>query len=159
MAVYFAFDTGTSGTSNFDVIRISNGNNLGNFRVNVQVPLPVEGVLQTVVGARARVGMMFYNRDDGGEIITDVAGGSLPSVINQINLSRPSTNTPLAEALWSATGYFAQQATISGYSSPSGTGPRYASSDYGIINNSDPMNFGTGGPPAGPSARRISSSS
>jgi type IV pilus assembly protein PilY1 len=150
VAVYFAFGTGTSGTSNFDVIRISNRNNLGNFRVNVQVPLPVEGVLQTVVGARARVGMMFYNRDDGGEIITDVAGGSLPSVINQINLSRPSTNTPLAEALWSATGYFAQQATISGYSSPSGTGPRYASSDYGIINNSDPMNFGTGGSPRWP---------
>ena len=31
--------------------------------------------------------------------------GAVPSdVINQINLSRPNTNTPLAEALWSAAG-------------------------------------------------------
>jgi type IV pilus assembly protein PilY1 len=160
VAVYFEFDTGNSGTSNFDVRRVSNGNSLASaIRVNVTVPLPVQGVLQTVVGARARVGMMFYNRDDGGETITDVgkdkvSGGktvsSLSDTINQVNLSRPSTNTPLAEALWSATGYFAQQATISGYSSPSGTGPRYASSDYGTINNSDPMNFGTGGSPRWP---------
>jgi len=145
-AVYFVFATGNSGTSNFDVKRVSNGNNLATgIRVNVQVPLPVEGVLQSVVGARARVGLMFYNTNAGGKIITDVGGGSLPSVINQINLSRPSTNTPLAEALWSAAGYFTQQATISGYTTPSGTGPRYASSDYGTTNNSDPMNFGTGG--------------
>jgi len=150
-AVYFVFATGNSGTSNFDVKMVVNGNNLDtNIRVNVQVPLPVAGVLQSVVGARARVGLMFYTRDDGGKVITDVGGGSLPSVINQINLSRPSTNTPLAEALWSATGYFTQQATISGYTTPSGTGPRYANADYGTTNNSDPMNFGTGGSPRWP---------
>ena len=57
---YFVFDTGNSGTSNFDVRRVSNGNSLDSaIRVNVTVPLPVEGVLQSVVGLagarRARV--------------------------------------------------------------------------------------------------------
>ena len=71
--VYFVFDTGNSGTSKFDVVRVSNGNNIDtNISVNVTVPLPVEGVLQTVVGARARVGLEFYNTNTGGKIITDV---------------------------------------------------------------------------------------
>jgi type IV pilus assembly protein PilY1 len=154
-AVYFEFKTGNSGTSQFDVKRVSNNNTLdSNIRVNVQVPLPVEGVLQTVVGARARVGLEFYNTNDGGRVITnvgkDVAGhSSLTDTINQINLSRPSTNTPLAEALWTAAGYFAQQTSIAGYTTPSGTGPNY-SNDYGTNNNSDPMNFGTGGSPRWP---------
>jgi type IV pilus assembly protein PilY1 len=160
----FIFNTSTSGTSKFDVYQAQNtdvtNNNTGtkitsqvasqSIAVNVQVPLPVEGVLQSVVGSRARVGLMFYNRDEGGKVITNVGGGSLPAVINQINLSTPSTNTPLAEALWSAAGYFAQQGTISGYNSPSGSGPLYHSADYGTNNNSDPMNFGTGGSPRWP---------
>lgn len=158
-AVYFVFNTGNSGTSKFDVVRVSNGNNLDtNISVNVTVPIPVEGVLQTVVGARARVGLEFYNTNTGGKIITDVgkdkvSGGktvsSLSDTINQINLSNPNTNTPLAEALWTATGYFAQQDTITGYSSPSGTGPNY-SNEYGTTNSADPMNFGTGGQPRWP---------
>ena len=171
----FIFNTANSGTSKFDVYQAPNNTVTNNvvtssdkitsqvanqsIGVNVTVPLPVAGVLQDVVGARARVGLMFYNRDEGGQVITNVGGGSLPSVINQINLSTPNTNTPLAEALWSAAGYFAQQGTISGYNSPSGTAPLYHNADYGTTNNSDPMNFGTGGTPAGPSARKISSSS
>ena len=132
-AVYFVFNTGNSGTSKFDVVRVSNGNNLDtNISVNVTVPLPVEGVLQTVVGARARVGLEFYNTNTGGKIITDVgkdkvSGGktvsSLTDTINQINLSNPNTNTPLAEALWTATGYFAQQDTIYGLQHPLGYRP------------------------------------
>ena len=102
------------------------------------------------MGARARIGLMFYNTNAGGKVITNVAGGSLPSVINQINLSIPNTNTPLGEALWSAAGYFAQQTSISGYTSPSGSGPYYNNADYGTNNNSDPMNFGTGGSPRWP---------
>lgn len=162
----FIFNTNTvaSGTSKFDVYQAQNTDVTNNtsgtkitsqvanqsIAVNVQVPLPVEGVLQSVVGSRARVGLMFYNRDEGGKVITNVGGGSLPAVINQINLSTPSTNTPLAEALWSAAGFFTQQATISGYNSPSGSGPRYNPADYGTSNNSDPMNFGTGGTPRWP---------
>ncbi len=150
-SIDFVFNTGTSGTSKFNVIKVSDGTTLAStVSVNVTVPLPMEGVLQSVVGARARVGLMFYNRDEGGKVITNVGGGSLPSVINQINLSIPNTNTPLAEALWSAVGYFAQKTSISGYDSPSGSGPSYHSADYGTSNNSDPMNFGTGGTPRWP---------
>jgi len=164
--VLFIFNTGNSGTSRFDAYATQNTDTTNNtvsasdkitsqvvnqsIAVNVTVPLPVGGVLQSVVGARARVGLMFYKANDGGKIITnvgkDVSGrSSLTDTINQINNPMTPTNTPLAEALWSATGYFAQQASITGYTSPSGSGPRYASADYGTINNSDPMNFGTGG--------------
>jgi len=169
--VIFVFNTGNSGTSKFDAYATQNTDTTNNtysnadkitsqvanqsIAVNVTVPLPVEGVLQQTVGARARVGLMFYSTGDGGKVVTDVgkdvAGhSSLTDTINQINLSRPNTFTPLAEALWSATGYFAQQATISGYTTPNGSGPRYANADYGTINNSDPMNFGTGGSPRWP---------
>ncbi len=153
-AVYFVFNTGNTGTSRFDVRRASNGSLDGSNTVNVVVPLPVEGVLQTVVRERARIGLMFYDTsDDGGKVITnvgkDVAGkSSLADTINQINLSRPQTNTPLAEALWSAVGYFAQQDSIAGYSTGN-DGPNY-SNEYGIGNNPDPMNFGTGGQPRWP---------
>ncbi|MDD5761884.1 MAG: hypothetical protein PHP88_05165 [bacterium] len=153
-SIDFVFTTGNSGTSKFDVIKVSNGNTLASkVSVNVQVPLPVEGVLQTVVGSRARVGLEFYHVNDGGTVVTDVGkdkvtGGktvsSLSDTINQINLSRPSTNTPLAEALWTATGYFAHVNSIPGYNSPAANGPNYAN-DYSTNNNSDPMNFGTGG--------------
>jgi type IV pilus assembly protein PilY1 len=147
--IYFEFRTGNSGTSRFDVKRKSDKVLLASVQAKVAVPLPVEGVLQTVVRERARIGLMFYDTsDDGGRVITNVGkdvGGksSLADTINQINLSRPGTNTPLAEALWSATGYFAQQASIAGYSSGS-DGPRYGNL-YGIGNNPDPMNFGSGG--------------
>lgn len=166
--VLFIFNTASSGTSKFDAYQTQDTDNTNNvvasgdkitnqvvagqsIAVNVTVPLPVEGVLQTVVLARARVGLMFYNTNEGGKIQTDVgkdvAGhSSLTDTINKINNPMTPTNTPLAEALWSATGYFAQQATISGYTS----GPRYANGDYGTNNNSDPMNFGTGGTPRWP---------
>ena len=165
----FIFNTGNSGTSRFDVYQapdvnvtnnnVSSSNNITSqvtnqsIAVNVTVPIPVQGVLQTIVGARARVGLEFYNDNDGGNVITDVGKekvrsgrtvSSLNDTINQINLSVPRTNTPLAESLWTATGYFSNQNAIAGYSTPAGTGPNYAN-DYGTSPNSDPMNFGTGG--------------
>ncbi len=158
-SIDFVFTTGNSGTSKFDVIRVSTGNTLAsNVSVNVRVPLPVEGVLQTVVGSRARVGLEFYHVNNGGTVVTDigkdkVTGGktvsSLTDTINQINLSRPSTNTPLAESLWTAVGYFAHVDSIPGYDTPSANGPNYAN-DYSTNANSDPMNFGTGGSPRYP---------
>jgi type IV pilus assembly protein PilY1 len=172
--VIFIFATGNSGTSSFDAYRAKDSDRTNNIvtnsdkitgqvsnqsiNVNVRVPLPVEGVLQTVVGARARVGLEFYHTNDGGTVVTDigknkVTGGktvsSLSDTINQINLSRPSTNTPLAESLWTATGYFAHVDSIPGYNSPAANGPNYAN-DYSTNNNSDPMNFGTGGSPRYP---------
>ncbi|NJD61916.1 MAG: hypothetical protein FIA93_04260 [Deltaproteobacteria bacterium] len=160
VAVNFVSQTGNSGTAQINVSKVTGSGSLtpSSIRVNVVVPIPVEGVLQSVVGARARGGLEFYNTNDGGQVVTNIGKdkvvgkktvSSLSDTINQINLSRPSTNTPLAEALWSATGYFAQQTSITGYASPSGTGPDY-SNDYGTTNNADPMNFGTGGNPRWP---------
>ncbi|RJQ51178.1 MAG: hypothetical protein C4526_10615 [Nitrospiraceae bacterium] len=51
--------------------------------------------------------------------------------------------------MWTTTGYFAQQASVSG-----GPGPRYASGDYQINNNVDPFNFGTGGLPRYPTCAK-----
>jgi type IV pilus assembly protein PilY1 len=127
---------GGTGTPSFTVSGES-----GSFRVQVVVPAPVQGVLQDVVGARARVGLTFYNVNTGGKVRVNVAGGSLSSTVNEINNTRPFTNTPLAETLWSVTGYFAQQASLL-----SGPGPRYQTSDYGISNSADPLNYGQGQP-------------
>jgi len=127
-----------SGTSSFSV-------GTDTFNVAVRVPIPVEGVLQRVVGARARLGVTFYNVNEGGYVQVPVAGGSLPSVVNQINLTRANANTPMAETLWTITGDFAQQGSILG-----GPGPMYKSGDYQANNNNDPMNFGTGGSPRWP---------
>ncbi len=61
--------------------------------------------------------------------------------LNSINNKYPDTNTPLAETLWTVTGYFAQQTSMS----ISSIGPRYHSGDYTVNANNDPYNFGTGG--------------
>ncbi len=127
---------GGSGTPSFTVSGES-----GSFRVQVVVPAPAQGVLQDVVGARARIGLTFYNVNTGGKVRVNVAGGSLSSTVNEINNTRPFTNTPLAETLWSVTGYFAQQSSMLG-----GPGPRYSTSDYGISNSADPLNYGQGQP-------------
>jgi type IV pilus assembly protein PilY1 len=148
---------GGSGTSYFGVRNASDGSDgTGNettLNVAVRVPTPVEGVLQEVVGTRARLGLSFYRVNSptphGGFVRVPVAGGSLSSTVNEINLTRPNSNTPLAETLWTVTGYFAQQATIEG-----GPGPRYNSGDFQINNNNDPYNYGTGGLPRWPSCSK-----
>lgn len=144
---------GGSGTSTFTVRNAANTGNEATFNVAVRVLDPVEGVLQRVVGTRARVGLTFYNDNiptpHGGRVRVSIAGGSLESTINEINNTRPNANTPLAETLWTVTGYFAQQASILG-----GPGPRYNSGDFTINNNNDPLNYGTGGSPRWPSCSK-----
>ncbi|MEW6418813.1 MAG: hypothetical protein AB1480_11950 [Nitrospirota bacterium] len=141
---------GGSGTSSFDISSIdSSCSSFGSdYNVAVRVQDPVEGVLQNVVGTRARVGLSFYNVNSptpqGGSVRVSVGGGSLSSTINEINNSRPNSNTPLAETLWTVAGYFAQEATIAPVGTP---GPRYSSGDYQINNTNDPLNYGTGGQP------------
>lgn len=151
-------DGSGSGTSSFQVRNDPGGGDgtgtEGTFNVAVRVPSPVEGVLQSVVGARARIGLTFFKTNEGGYVQVVVAGGSLPSAVNQINLTRPNANTPLGETLWTIVGDFAQQTSISGYNSPSGSGPRYASGDYQVNNNNDPLNYGTGGSPRWPVCAR-----
>jgi type IV pilus assembly protein PilY1 len=143
----FHFATGDGGeVATFTVKQ--GGTTEGTFSVALRVPNPVEGVLQSVVGTRARLGLTFYKEDDqGGNVRVYIGGGSLPSTVNQINLSRPSSNTPLAETLWTVAGYYAQQASIASIGDP---GPRYSGGDYEINNNVDPFNFGTGGQPRFP---------
>ncbi|MHB1012352.1 MAG: pilus assembly protein [Desulfobacteria bacterium] len=127
---------GGSGVSSFTV-----SGETGTFNVKVVLPAPVQGVLQDVVGARARLGLTFYNVNEGGKVRVNVAGGSLSSTVNEINNTRPFTNTPLAETLWTVTGYFAKQTSMLG-----GPGPRYSTSDYGVSNSVDPLNYGQGTP-------------
>ena len=127
-------DGSGSGISSFTV---SGGG--GTFNVRAVVPSPVTGILQDVVGSRSRIGLGIYNVNEGGDVRVNVAGGSLSSTVNEINNTRPFTNTPLAETLWSMTGYFAQQSSML-----SGPGPRYSTSDYQISTSADPMNFGQG---------------
>jgi type IV pilus assembly protein PilY1 len=148
----FVFTTG-SGTSSFNVRNDLDSGNLANFNVAVRVPSPVEGVLQEVA-TRVRYGLAFYNTTTGGHIQVAVAGTSLSATINQINLTRPSTNTPIAETLWTVGGYFAQTASFSSGPGSGGPGPRYNIGDYQINNNNDPLNYGTGGAPRYPSCAK-----
>ena len=62
------FTVGASSPSSFDVLSSSNctsGSSLSR-NVAVRVPTPVEGILQNVVGARARIGLTFYKTNEGG---------------------------------------------------------------------------------------------
>jgi len=142
-----------SGTKDFTWAAGSSGGNAsftvsgggGTFRVWVRVPTPVEGVLQSVVGARARLGLALFNNSEGAKISVSVTGSSLSGVVNKINnpQSDLGTSTPLGEALWSVTGYYALQDRITGFSS--GPGPEYFSADIPNNANNDPMNYGSGG--------------
>ena len=115
----------------------TNGTSIGSYNLNVAVPTsmqPVAGVLQNVVGTRARLGLTFYNGDNGGKVKIAVAASNMSSAVNQINNmmtsgsgNAPITNTPLGETLWTVGGYFAQQSSISSIGSP---GPMYNSGDY-----------------------------
>ncbi|OGW52284.1 MAG: hypothetical protein A2Y81_06945 [Nitrospirae bacterium RBG_13_43_8] len=147
----FVFSTGSSSPSTFTVRNAADTGNEATFNVYIKVPLPVEGVLQNVVGTRARLGLSFYQGSSGGYVQVSVAAASLASAVNQINLTPPNANTPLGEALWSMAGYFAQESSISPIGSP---GPRYASGDYQINNTNDPLNYGTGGQPRFPACSK-----
>jgi type IV pilus assembly protein PilY1 len=141
---------GGSGASSFDISSGSSCSSFGSdYNVKVRVPIPVEGVLQNTIGTRARLGLSFYKTTSGGFVQVPVAAGSLSSTVNQINLTRPSANTPLGETLWTMAGYFAQQTSISG-----GPGPRYDSGDFQVNNNVDPYNYGTGGSTRWPSCSK-----
>ncbi len=140
----FVFSYGGAGTSSFTV------SGTDTYSVTVRVPLPVEGVLQSVVREKARLGLAFFNPpagNDGAEVRVPVSGGSLSSTINEINLSRPDSNTPLGESLWTIAGYFARMASIPSVGSP---GPRYNPADYPVNATNDPANYGSGGSPRYP---------
>jgi type IV pilus assembly protein PilY1 len=134
---------GSSSTPSFHISEGSSCTSTFNdeYTIAVRVADPVDGVLQQVVGNRARIGLTFYHDNeptpDGAKVRVSIAGGSLSSTVNEINNTRPTANTPLAETLWTIVGYFAQDATMEG-----GPGPEYNPGDYQINNNNDPFNYG-----------------
>ncbi len=139
------FTTGSSIPANFTVRSGSSCSSSAaeTFNVAVRVPSPVEGVLQNVVGTKARLGLSFYNGSNGGYVRVTIADGSLSSTVNEINNKRPDANTPLGETLWTMAGYFAQDTTIDVDENGSNDtpGPRYQSGDYQLNNNVDPYNY------------------
>ncbi|MBN1276282.1 MAG: hypothetical protein JXA35_02235 [Deltaproteobacteria bacterium] len=88
----------------------------------------IAGILQRVAD-KARWGLSWFNTDDeGGQISDSVDAGSITNMITNIENKKASTSTPLAEAFYTATGYFRQV-----------TEGRYHSGDYGINDLNDPF--------------------
>ncbi len=137
----------------------------GPYKVNVDVPsgATIEGVLQGTVGARARIGLTFFNDDSqGGNVDPAIGFSSLSGMVSRINT--PSNIVggpaePLAEAMYTIAGYFAQTPNSTGSPglglsnttcivAPNSCNPRYhlgANADMPIGNNTDPYNYGAGG--------------
>ncbi len=143
--VLFTFDTGSGGSDSLFTVSTTTDVRY----VRVRVNQPVEGVLQKVVGTKARVGLTFFNGDDGGEVDVIVRPDSLADVINGINTTRPGGVTPLSETLWTVTGYFAQDD-----SAVNSRGPRYRSDAYTVHSSWDPLNYGTTGSPRYPTCAK-----
>lgn len=91
------------------------------------------GIIQQV-GSRARFGLMEFKSGsgtagDGGKVLSDV-GGNLQDILTAVENTTPATWTPLAEALYEATRYFAQ------------IPPTYTNSDYSYnVTTRDPYYF------------------
>ncbi len=116
------------------------------YYVKVKVDDEPKGIIQKV-GDKVRWGLTFYHYTEGGYIAEEV-GSNINSIVADIENTRPSTWTPLAETLWMVTGYFAQKTSSSSMPNVgSGPGPRYHSGDYQVGKSHDPYNFGTGGSP------------
>ncbi|OGW52144.1 MAG: hypothetical protein A2Y81_08525 [Nitrospirae bacterium RBG_13_43_8] len=147
------FSTGSSNPSSFTAYSgpgaPSSWTDRGSFSVYVVTPDTVEGVLQDAVGTRARLGLMFYNTNDGGFVQVNIAAANLASAVSQINNKRPNANTPLGETLYTVAGYFARYLC-----SASSTGPMYHNADYPCNDNGDPYNYGTGGQNRWPSCSK-----
>jgi len=132
---------GTTGTAYFSV-----DSDTYNVKVALGDTTP-QGIIQRV-GNKIRWGLSFYHPNtptpQGGYVqaaVQERDNASLQNaIVNEINNKTPDSNTPLAETLWTITGYYAQEASMLG-----GPGPRYQSGDYQINDNVDPYNYGTGG--------------
>ena len=106
----------------------SDGYSESQWMIVVDESTPASGVIQQV-GTRARFGLMEFNLDQGGKVLADV-GGAPSAIITAIETTQPATWTPLAEALYEATRYFAQLQ------------PYYTNSDYSYTDTTrDPYYF------------------
>ena len=155
--ISFQSSTVNQNSGSFNVVNNGGqcpGSSTCNYNVKVQVSPPIQGVLQTEVGARARIGLAIYGKPwneppngggngDGANVIVNVSGQSLQSVVNQVNGTMPTSNTPLAEALFEVAGYFGQvSANFTQFSA--GPGPNYTGGKYTVNANADPYNYGSG---------------
>ncbi|MGE5190091.1 MAG: pilus assembly protein [Gemmatimonadota bacterium] len=151
------FSTGSAATA--PTFTVTGPGVSGTFVVNVDVVpgTTVEGVLQDTAGARARLGLVFYNSDNqGGTVEPAIGDTSLSSMVNRINTPsniNGGASQPLAEALYTVAGDFAQVTAAGGLGLSSascvvgsGCEPRYHLGDYSTnVAAKDPYNFGTGG--------------
>jgi type IV pilus assembly protein PilY1 len=140
----FEFTYGSAGTSEFAVgigagqcpITMADVHN-----VKVHVDHEPTGVIQAE-GDKVRWGLAFFNEHQGGRIAKEMNDDIVSNMITAIEGDRPNTYTPLAEALWTSVGYFAQDSTTGD------TGPRYHTPNtqsYRVLAAADPYNYGTGG--------------
>ncbi len=131
-------------------------------KYNVEVTLPpgttmVEGVLQSDVGARARLGLTFFDtNNEGGNINPSVGGTALSSMVSRINTPsniNGGAGQPLAESLYTIAAYFAQvtaesalglssSACLVGSASP--CNPMFPGPSV-ISDNKDPYNYASSG--------------
>jgi len=126
----FTFNVAASNQSEFTVPNPGGGT----WRVQVNETAPT-GVLQEIVGPKARVALTFFNFDDQGGGINPEIGTANPlsSLVNRINgpsnIKGGDAAAPLAEALWTIVGDFAQVGALSV------TGPLYHNGDYNTTTN------------------------
>ncbi|MBI3598864.1 MAG: hypothetical protein HY201_05415 [Nitrospirae bacterium] len=113
------------------------GINTFNIKVSAVAGTKQTGILQEI-GDRARFGLMIFNNDQGGNIpagleVKDMGSDEILALVKAIDNIEAQTFTPLAEALYEATRYFAQIKPAFS----SGT-----SDDYPVGVNFDPLCFG-----------------
>ena len=144
----FTFSTGSSGTSDFTAGSSASACPCYNkkddsYVVKVHLSTEPTGVIQEV-GDRIRMGLEFFNTDQGGRVVKEMTDDVVSSMVTAIEGDRPGTWTPLSEALYTASGYFAQSGTTGD------TGPRYFNTNaksYRVGSAADPFNYGTAGTP------------
>jgi type IV pilus assembly protein PilY1 len=146
----FEFTFGTASAADFEVSdhggdcsAMVPGDFLDNYGVKVLLPTEPTGVIQAQ-GDKVRWGLEFFNEEQGGRIAKEMTDDIASSMVTAIELDKPGSWTPMAEALWTATGYFAQSPVTGDH------GPRYHvtnAQSYRVGTDSDPYNYGTGGAP------------
>lgn len=142
----FRFAYGASTPSSFTVGSVSSAcpcAGTDTYYVRVYRATEPTGVVQDVVD-KVRIGLMFYNFEQGSRVACEIADNNMNSIVATAEAERPSTWTPLAETLYTAAGYFAQDSTTGA------TGPRYFSANgqsYRVAPAADPFNYGTGAAP------------
>ena len=111
------------------------------FAVRVQSLAEPTGVIQQV-GIRARLGLMFYNKEEGGQVAANVGDNAsgVGVLLNKIETDNGSHWTVLAESLYEAVRYFAQVQPYAPYDTSilndDKVGP-----DYNVGPAADPYHF------------------